>query len=525
MVQEKLLSATDLAEQLNLGKATAKYLLKRFKSAIPETMIDGQPFYPHTVIQTLFSIQGQLDMGVLPHDIEQSMENQLPHKNETTIEDHLTQLENSVAGSDDIRLSQNGLIMLKTVFNEIGEQQKRIARAHEQRAAAEERKAVAIEKRAEAEEKKAAAMNNIANALQEMNRLRAADPYAQQIAHQAAEIIAADEQNPLPVNESRFDTDIDDINDAFDTDITADDPLMDMDDLLDEAPLDDQLPPVTDMQISDMDDPTALTGTDSDSETAGGLNSETDDLSVLIENNTEDVEGIDDLTDLLDDPLPGELSDSELEEGLIDGPAEKIDDDMLDDLSQLIDPADQQSGGQDDALDNLSALIDQPSADTQAGLTPETGLDDLSALIRPDTDSTPVAADSNEDGSDKQALDDLSALIADTPETQAAASDQETTGSAVPELDDLSALLAPDTGQAPQENDEPEIRIDITPEDNLEKYKAAVMQVIIGLKNDGLSVEQTTEKLNTNKVKTLSGKPEWGLKAISQIYTFIDAAK
>ena len=51
------------------------------------------------------------------------------------------------------------------------------------------------------------------------------------------------------------------------------------------------------------------------------------------------------------------------------------------------------------------------------------------------------------------------------------------------------------------------------------------MKIIIGFKNDNLNAEETTNLLNKNKIKTLSGKPKWGQKAISQIYKFIDSAK
>jgi uncharacterized protein YlxP (DUF503 family) len=82
-------------------------------------------------------------------------------------------------------------------------------------------------------------------------------------------------------------------------------------------------------------------------------------------------------------------------------------------------------------------------------------------------------------------------------------------------LDDLGALI----------NDTPSLKPDITPEDNLKEYKAAVMKIILGLKTQNLSAEETTKRLNQDGVQTISGKSQWSEKAISQIYKFIDSAK
>jgi len=67
--------------------------------------------------------------------------------------------------------------------------------------------------------------------------------------------------------------------------------------------------------------------------------------------------------------------------------------------------------------------------------------------------------------------------------------------------------------------------MDLSPDDDIEKYKAAIMKVILELKTDGMSAEETTLLLNKNKIRTLSGKPEWSQKAISQIYKFMTAVK
>ena len=103
-------------------------------------------------------------------------------------------------------------------------------------------------------------------------------------------------------------------------------------------------------------------------------------------------------------------------------------------------------------------------------------------------------------------------------------------------MDDLSALIQDDPvkeeevhqaadQEEAQANDAPKLKPDITPEENLGKYKAAIIEIIIKLKSDGLSPAETTKRFNDEQIKTLSGKPDWSEKAMSQIYKFIDTAK
>jgi len=327
---EKKLSVLDIAKELNAGKATIKFLLKRFKKWLPCDLIDGQAFYSAAIVKQLLLIHEDIGLGLLPSDIEKKLEalcdSDLDPDNLNSGDSDSCDLSGSFVNSsqtEDIRLSNSGLTLLRSLFSDIGEQQKRVAMAHE--------------KRAEAEEKKADAMNNIANALQEMNRLRTSDPDLMHITHQAVSIIAEDE-------------------------------------------------------------------TDETNET--GKTAETD---------TEDENR-----------------------------------EILDDLSSLIENDPPQ-------LDDLSTLID-----------------DLPEIVQPGKE-----------------LDDLSKLI-DDPE----------------EVEDIT-----------------EIKIDISPKEDLEKYKAAVMKIIIELKTDGLDMEEATNRLNRNRIKTLSGKAEWSQKAISQIYKFIESAE
>ncbi|OGR10281.1 MAG: hypothetical protein A2097_05080 [Desulfobacula sp. GWF2_41_7] len=399
MTQGKLLSALDISEELNTGKATIKFILKRFKKWLPHELVNGMPYYLPESIKTIIKIVEYLETGILPGEIDEYLD---PLFNSET--DHIPNSSIKILQAEDIRLNKEGVILLKSLFSELSEQQRRIAIAHEKRAAAEERKAVAIEKRAEAEEKKAEAMNNIANALQEMNRFRGGiEPIAQKIAHQAVEALIIDETNETYT-----------------------------------------IPK--------------------------------DDLSLLIE---------------------------------IESPDEKNLPDKLDDLSALI-----ENESKFMEIDDLSALLDKESLESPA----TENLDDLSILIdRPIDGSDRIENTSQETilSDSQESMDDLTRLITPTDAL----------------MDDLSKLIEP---AEPTQLFIPEgrnlketksLKMDLSPDDDIEKYKAAIMKVILELKTDGMSAEETTLLLNKNKIRTLSGKPEWSQKAISQIYKFMTAVK
>ena len=484
MFLEKMLSASDIAKELNSGKATIKFLLKRFQKWLPFELTDGHFLYPGTCIKTVIFILENIDAGILPADIEKKLDALSDSDSSSSSLDNIFDTFAKPSQNEDIRLSNDGLVLLKSLFSDIGEQQKRIAIAHEKRAEAEERKAVAIEKRAGAEEKKAEAMNNIASALQEMNKLRVSDPETIQIAHDTATVIANDErdfQDSSEIDQNVTQTENHDVQPDIPVEIQPD---LKIDDLS--------------LLIKEEQEIEAV------NEISNKASTETDDLSLLLDENSEtiDIQTLDDLSQLIDVPS----SDMEQPVQELDNLADLIDDkafdddefEKLDDLSLLIDSVGHSKGhskndqNKDEqvTLDDLSKLIDEPSNKTQ----PVQDMDDLSQLIDAplDTDQ-PVPK-----------LDDLASLI-----------DSDSSGSNSPETDDLSKLIDDDT---------PEIKLDITPEEDLGKYKAAVMKIIIGLKTDGLDVEEATNRLNKNSIKTLSGKPDWSQKAISQIYKFIESA-
>ena len=469
-----MLSVSDIAKELNSGKATIKFLLKRFQKWLPFELADGHCLYPATSIKKIIFILEKLDGGVLPADIEKKLDALSDSDLSSSSLDNIFDTFVKPSRDGDIRISNDGLVLLKSLFSDIGEQQKRIAIAHEKRAKAEERKAVAIEKRAGAEEKKAQAMNNIAGALQEMNKLRVSDPETIQIAHDAATVIANDErdfQDSSDMDKNESQTENRDIQPDIPVEIQPDLTIDDLSLLIKE-----------DQEIEAIN------------EISNEASIETDDLSLLLDEDREttDVQPLDDLSQLIDTPSDMEQPVQELDNlaDLIDDkPSDHDEFEKIDDLSLLIDSDDHSEDDQNRyeqvALDDLSKLIDEPSNQTQS----VQDMDDLSQLIDAplDTDQ-PV-----------QELDDLASLI-----------DRNS-----PDIDDMSKLIDDDT---------PAIKLDVTPEEDLGKYKAAVMKIIIGLKTDGLDVEATTNCLNKNSIKTLSGKPDWGQKSIAQIYKFIESA-
>lgn len=565
MTQVNTLTIDDIVNELDAGRATVKFILKRFSQWLPFDRIDGDQRYSQDILPLLMQIRDWLDNGVLPSRIEALLEADKGNTPEAG--------NPPAARERDIRMSKDALGFIQELFTDIKHHQNRIARAHEKRAEAEERKAIAIEKRAEAEEKKADAMNNIASALQEMNRQRAADigdrsMGTAEIAAQAAQALTMSDAEPdgfgTEASDRPDDLDIKDLESLFDSGETNEPPPVELEDiagddlddvslpmdLLDEAP--------EDPEVEALDAP-SLTG-DPESESDLPL----DDLSSLIDTVSDTIPNDDDYAgDNLEALLADEPELPELDDLFADGDGEQMgrsSNGDLDDLNSLLDDtADTQEPAV--SLDDLYALVDAGSAPSEqnlteenldnlsllvdAPLTPVADLDDLSRLVDapvPDADdmddlsllvtphaSEPVPAPADMDdlsllvqgagptGAEQETGDDLWSLVEKSPSQ-----------SAIPQtadMDDLSALVGP-AGDAPApETPAPSLKPDITPEENLGAYKAAVMKIIIELKSQGLTAGDTTDRLNADKVATLSGKPQWREKAIAKIYGFIDSAK
>ena len=150
----------------------------------------------------------------------------------------------------------------------------------------------------------------------------------------------------------------------------------------------------------------------------------------------------------------------------------------MDDLSLLLDPEDTVSM---DDMDDLSALLDPEDRISE----PE-DMDDLSLLLEP---SDTLSMDD---------MDDLSKLI-----------------------DDELPLPEPVSAAAPPPVEKPKARAEAPAE---EDYKSKILKRIIQMKQkEGLSVEETAQRLNDEGLKTLSGKDHWDVRTIQGIYKYIDS--
>lgn len=532
MTRSTLLTIKDLINELNMGKATLKFILQQFSPWIPTQIVNDETYYTEQAVTTLLKIKNFLDTGMLPEQIEAFFAQEAQMLKTTA--------KHSSGNQKTVPIDIESASMLKEMFQAYIEKQDRIAQAQENLVRVEDRKADAMEKRAAAEEKKADALTNIARALQEMNQRHSNVPQAMEVAGRAVESIALEESPGL--DESLPDTHFDENEYLSEDSFPMEDPFQDQD-----------YEDIGGTDFSNMDDLSLLVN--ETALTPGDI----DDLSSLINSVSDPYSTLDELESLLDEtPSTSEIStpshDMDDLSKLVDSDDHAADDkndnendlddlfslvgmdadvpkdvnENLDDLSRLIEPERDTRTGD---LDDLSALIEEPEQ------TQET-MDDLSLLV----DDAGKESEQSASGDDIR-TDDLWSLIPDAENSNREIQGQAGQSVAVPEMDNLSALinivpddsLASDTTTSedqkiiddPTESltDTPSIKPDISPDQDMKKYKAAVMKIIIGLKEQGLSAQQTTDRLNRDDVATLSGKPTWGLKAIEKIYGFIDSAK
>lgn len=479
MFESNFLTFKGMAEKLNIRESTVRYWQEQYDPWIPCSGGGKEKWYPLEAVQVFRFIMESADAGMEPQDIETA----------------LIQKYRQIAAGQDTPESatspgNNGSV-IESLLGQLTEQQKRIANAQERRAEAEEKKANAFEKRADAQLLMAEAVNAIAK---EMSGLFAKErmPFPDDIFGKFGKKQRYDEDD-LTAAEMGNDLDVPMKISPGDEGMSAagdlDPDQMEMDDLSD--------------LIDDIAEET-FTGMDDLSDLVDGPD-EVDDLSELIDSAGEETTAApDDLSELVD--TPEELTADELNDlnDLIDSAGEETAA-VLDDLSELVDTSEELTA---DELDDLSELVDGPlEAQTDA-------MDDLDALI----DS---AADEISDE-----MDDLNDLI-DGPEEKAA-----------DELDDLNDLLEPsaekeepktappmpeEAGTSKQESPPAQKKkLTAIPDD----HKSKMIAIIIAMKEkQGLSVEETAEKLNAKGYKPISGKEKWDTAAISQIYSHIDMVR
>jgi len=463
MTRSKLLTIKNLINELDMGKATLKFILHRFNPWLATQVVNDETCYTEQAVTTLLKIKKFLDAGMLPEQVEASL------AQEAELLKASASVQHPAGNQGTIPVDIASVSMFKDMFQAYIEKQDGIALAQEALARVEEKKADAMEKRAAVEEKKADAMTNIALALQEMNQRHSAAPQAMEIAGRAVETMALEESPDMDdlsllVNETALTPeDIDDLSSLIDS-------VSDPDSDLEGRPEETQSAPETNNQPNDMDDLSKLV--DSDLSSSNSPDNRND-------NKDDNEDDLDDLFSFVD-------MDTDVPKDLNGDP---------DDLSLLVDGTGEEESGQV-----------PPGADTQT--------DDLWSLVSDTQGSNQEIQSPVEPSADAPEMDNLSALINEAPENRQATAD-------------TTSEENEDSVDAPTDSltETPSIKPDISPDQDMKKYKAAIMEIIIELKQQGLTARQTTDRFNHDGVATLSGKPTWGLKAIEKIYRFIDSAK
>ena len=231
------------------------------------------------------------------------------------------------------------------------------------------------------------------------------------------------------------------------------------------------------------------------------------------------------------------LDESLMEESFVDDLHEEKHSD-IDDLSLLVDiDADEKEIGHKspaistdvpfqenhDGLDDLSLLIDPDDVNSSETSDKDTkdihdDLDDLSILLDEKEKTKSGKTEKDETGNETgKNIDDLSLLIDDTPDDLSLLIDEKEKKDQN-NMDNLALLIEDET-----EEIQDDLKPSVTLEENFDQYKSEIINSIIKLKKEGLSVEDTTQRLNKAGVKTLSGKSRWGIKTIAKIYKFIES--
>ena len=539
MSANDLMTPSMLAKELNAGSVTVKFWLKRFGKWLPHTDVNGEKLYHADTLKTLLSISEKIDSGMVATDVEQVLdaENSPINSDDQSLNSFIPSLQSIIQDVPELVSSNQPLALnesiklISALFEKFYSQQERIAAAEERKAAAEEKKAVAEEqkaeaelqkaealaRRAEAELQKANAMNNLADALKSistgfMSALANGSVFPpgddipansqDQKAVEPTSVGGGDQR--VPGDEQVYDqetlnSEIDDLSKLIEIDTTtAENIQIDSSDIESDEKMDDLSALVDEVTApSDFSDNT--------------LNSEMDDLSKLIEIGTTTAENI-------------QIDSSDIES-----------DETMDDLSALVDEDEHHHYEiqeiLDSDLDNLAALIDDDTQLQEASVDNlldndsfnSSAMNDLSVLI----DEEPTYLNPNILDSD---VDDLMSLIPDNNKYMPPRKSERRTVTSIldndimddsPNIDALSAIDdQSDTGTLPK-IERPKASL----EQNFEQYKSEVINIIIQLRKQGHSVEQTTDILNEEEIKPLSGKNRWTTKMIAKIYTFIEAVQ
>ncbi len=540
MRQDTPLSIFDISRELGIGTANTKFLINRFNRHMGGTTVDGKRCYPKDTVGLLLNIKSELDMGHLPSEVEEKLDNhELDHGTAET-GTHLPLSEISIPPSQ-----------LKSILSNIQAitfQQERMALAQEARNQIEERKAQAMEKRAQEESRKADAMDDIATALQSMSHTpdMGNPDTGNTILQQAMDemnLNASDlELSPTLSEEPSQGIEIlpqDDLSEFMGEEGL---PLVEQEDaqtskaLLEQEILEENL----EKTLSHFDEITS----EDISQVVESF--EMEEQGLREKGAPEDTEG---LTEILDAPSYPETEQDELNE-LIDTVSSESGEEAMDDLSQLVASASQVDGPEND-MDDLGLLVDE----TDNPAPPEGDAGENSQAAAPMDNLAQLVESASEDGQEE--MDNLNLLVEEpeaphgTPVDRLETSNpaEAPVGSMQGEalhaadsdkMDDLAQLVESrkpeemeptvhNTLTSPPEQPEPMaapviVKPRISPKDDIKQYKSAIMKIIYELKTKGLSPEEATQGFNKQGIETLSGRPQWQVNAMSKIYALFDAA-
>ncbi|MBF0572922.1 MAG: MerR family transcriptional regulator [Desulfamplus sp.] len=542
MFANNLMTRSMLAKQLNIGNATLRFWLNRFNKWLPYIEKDGEILYQSDSLDTLKFISEKINSGMLPTEIDSALDDKTKNEQNKIIPPSLNSfipslqsviqdVPNSSRSMNQSLQVNDSIQLISALFEKFYDQQERIVAAQERKAAAEERKAEAEEKKAQAEMQKAEAEKIKAEAEQqktyaftkraeaELHKANAMNNLADAIKNISADflkslplgnIFSESQSSTKLASEQMFNTlQVKDEEFSSSHHITNDDEVR----LNNEI---DDLSAFIEDEEEKLNDLSALIDEEEDYE-----DNKIDDLSALIK---DEEEKLDDLSALIE--VERDYKDNKIDDlsSLIEDEEEK-----LDDLSALIEV---EGDYEDNRIDDLSSLIENEDA-LHNDLKPDildSDVDDLMSLIDddPDSVSNDVILDNNFKEND--IVDDLSALIDEDVSNLRPAvldSDVDDLMSLIVDdkqddiMDDLSVLLDGEEESLTPKIEKPKASL----ENNFEQYKTEVINIIIKLRKDGYTVEQTTEILNNEEIKPLSGKNRWTTKMIAKIYTFIEAAK
>ena len=460
MSSNNLMTVSMLARELDAGQAAVRYILNRFSPWLEHVVENEQKLYNDDTLKTLFFIWEKINAGMIPSEIETALDME-----NSRFFKKMTARKTSAPYTASELLTPDVIKALSTFIDNFEKHQDRIARVEQRKAEAEEKKAYAMIRRAEAEEKKAYALGNITNALNRIANDFFQNKASERLSSEKMKTPRHDHDNSEDI---RREKDIEN-NEELHSEMSELSNLMDDGDSVHNG----------DDDSHDLNDLLNLIDEDFPQDETVVAESDIDDLSLLADGSSSPdtdttvspLDAMDDLYSLIDDSLEPGIE--------ADGPD-------IDDLSLLVEDISHlgiyETASIPDDMDDLSLLIHDPSMPGIDADFPPADIDDLSLLI-------------DDDLSMKQVK----------PENKKFLSGKSTPGENKKQISD-------------------KLKPKVTPKEDFKKYKAQIINLIIKLKSDGHTVEETTQMFNIEGIQTLSGKSRWNEKMIAKIYQFIESA-